>query len=260
MSIATAKPSLKELARVPHYFIDHIDITEGYSVGKYEKEFDQKLTQYFNHNDIGIVVGGTGLYIKAILEGLDDFNDIDVEVKNNLQASYEQKGTEYLQELLQKLDPNYYAQVDQHNPRRLIRALEVCLNTGMPYSDFLAKKEKKILNCIPIMIGLELPRKEMYAHIDQRVVQMIDDGLIAEVTNLHHQRGLAALDTVGCTEIFDYLDGKHSKEEAIALIQRNSRRYAKRQLTWFKKYGEWQWFLPTQRDEVIAYIERNFVG
>ena len=240
ISIGTAKPSNEELSAVPHYFINSHSITEVVSAGDYEKQALALLDQLFKTNDEVILVGGSGLFIKAVCEGFDAFPDPTPGIREQLNQQFEEKGIEYLQEALKLADPEYYEQVDLNNPQRMIRALEVFESTGQPYSSF----RKSTLNSRPFAVkkfGLTLPRDVLYQRINQRVDGMVAQGLIEEVSSLLPSRNLNALQTVGYSELFDYFDGKTSLETAIELIKQNTRRYAKRQMTWFAKDKEIIW-------------------
>lgn len=255
MSIGTAKPSAIELSEVNHHFINLKSIIEPYSVGHFEQECKAALDVYFQTNDMAILVGGTGLYIKALLDGMDDFPEITSEITMKVQNIYETEGIKGLQLELEKLDPDYYMMVDIHNQRRLSRALEVCYVSKMPYSHYLKSKEDHVLGFQPIMILLEMDRDQLYKHINARVDMMIDSGLEAEARNLYTFKHVRALDTVGYKEFFDYFDGKHSYERAVELIKQNSRRYAKRQLTWFRNHGNWEVFNPENVVGITKYIK-----
>jgi tRNA dimethylallyltransferase len=199
------------------------------------------------------MTGGSGLYIDAVCHGFDDIPDIDPSIRKQLILDFEEKGIEYLQESLKKADPVYYDLVDRNNPQRLMRALEVSFGTGNPYSSF-RKNKKNIRDFRIIKIGLERDREELYQRIDQRMELMIEKGLFEEAEKLFPIRHLNALQTVGYSEIFGFLEGKYDKDEAIRLLKRNSRRYAKRQLTWFKRISDMKWFHPDQFKEMLGYI------
>lgn len=254
MSIGTARPTAEEMQGVPHEFVNHISIHETYSAGQYERDAMARIEALFRtHNEL-ILVGGSGLYINAILNGVDEFEEISAEIREQLQAGYSEKGIAYLRDLLQERDPAYYAQVDLNNPQRLIRALEVCLHTGKPYSSF-RKKEKKerFFEAIPILINTE--REVLYDRINRRVDQMMAGGLLNEVKALYPHKQLNALNTVGYKELFDFLDGKCSLQEAVAMIKQNTRRYAKRQLTWFNNQGNFESFGPGDLEKIKAYLD-----
>ena len=240
MSIGTAKPSAEELTAVKHYFIDSLSITETYTAGDYEKQCLELLNELFQVHDVVVLAGGSGLFIKAVCEGFDEFPDADPEVRNRLNNELDDKGLSYLQEKLKAADPEYYQQVDINNPQRVIRALEIFESTGKQYSSF----RKSAGNKRPFRIlkfGLNLPREVLYNRINYRVDIMVQQGLVDEARSLLPYRHLNALNTVGYSELFDYFDGKTDLQTAIALIKQNTRRFAKRQMTWFGKDKEIVW-------------------
>lgn len=254
MSIGTAKPTAEDMQGVPHAFVDHISIHEQYNVGQYERDAIAMIDDLFREHDQLILVGGSGLYINAILNGVDDFEEIPAEIREKLQEDYSEKGIAYLQELLKELDPDYYAQVDLNNPQRLIRALEVCIHNGKPYSSFRTKEKKeRSFEAIPLLINTE--REVLYDRINRRVDAMMASGLLDEVKGLYPHRQLNALNTVGYKELFDFLDGKQTLEEAVAMIKQNTRRYAKRQLTWFNNQGTFESFEPGDLEKIKAYLD-----
>lgn len=260
MSIGTAVPSISELAAAKHHFIQNKSVFENYTVGDYEKEALSKLDELFLTNDYAILVGGSGLYVDAILKGFDEFPEIDTSVRTAVNSSYEKLGIGYLQQKLQELDPTYYAVLNLENPQtlqnpqRMMRFVEVCLGSGKPYSSFLNQKEKT-RNFTPILIGLEADRKIIYNRINQRVDTMMSEGLLAEAKKLYAHRDLNALQTVGYRELFSYFDHAISLEFAIEEIKKNTRRFSKRQLTWFKRNEKTKWFdFETPIEKVISYI------
>jgi tRNA dimethylallyltransferase len=234
MSIGTAKPTPYELSLAKHYFINNLSIADDYSVGDYEKEAIACLDEIYKKSDVAILVGGSGLYINAVCEGLDHFPEISTETKKQVENGYGNQGLSWLQEQLATLDPEYFQQVDQQNPARLRRALEVCLETGLPYSSFRQNKTKA-RNFQPVYRLIELPRQELYVRINARVDNMIAMGLEEEVRSLTPYRHKSALKTVGYEEFFEYFDGKMSLDETVEKIKQHSRNYAKRQITWFKR-------------------------
>jgi tRNA dimethylallyltransferase len=247
MSIGTAKPNNEELAAVKHHFINSISITEKFSVGDYEKQCLQLLDELFETHDKVILVGGSGLFIQAITKGFDDLPVADTAIREQLNTELAEKGIQFLRERLKSADPDYYKQVDLSNPQRLIRALEVFESTGKPFSSY----RKATTNKRPfgvIEIGLDLPREILYDRINRRVDVMANEGLVAEVHSLLPYRHLNALNTVGYSELFDYFDGKTDLYTAIGLIKQNTRRFAKRQLTWFRKDKEIKWLLADRLD------------
>ncbi len=254
MSIGTAKPTELEMSNVPHYFINNKSIHETYNAGQYEKEAIKLLATLFKEHNMVILVGGSGLYINAILNGVDEFEEIPLHIREEINEAYKAKGIHYLQKQLKLKDEAYYHQVDLQNPQRLIRALEVCTHTGKPFSTF-RNKEKKIRDFDSIHLLINSPREILYERINHRVDVMMQQGLLDEVKNLYPYKHLNALNTVGYKELFDYLDGKLTLERAIDLIKQNTRHFAKRQLTWFKHQGDFENFEPTDIDKIKAYID-----
>ncbi len=247
MNIGTAVPTPEELAAVKHHFIQHISIDENYSVGDFEKNAIEQLDKLFTKNNIVIMVGGSGLYADAILNGLDDLPKADILIRALLTEAFEENGISFLQNEFKKLDPEYYNKISIENPQtlqnpaRLMRFIEVSKSSGLPYSRFL-KKKKITRNFKPVIIGLQAERKVMYDRINSRVELMIQQGLIDEAQKLIPYKNNNALQTVGYRELFDYLDGKISRESAIEEIKKNTRRFAKRQITWFKRNPDAVWF------------------
>ncbi len=254
MSIGTAKPSAEEIERGKMQLVDHISIETPYSAGIYEKEAIDIIHDSHEQGQIPILCGGTGLYIKAICEGLDKMPAIEKEIIQTLDEDLEQKGLSVLQAELEAKDPQYYARADIQNSYRVIRALSVIRQTGKPFSSYLSqtKAERKFT---PIYIVLDMERAQLYDRINQRVLAMVEEGLIKEVESLIPYRDLRALNTVGYSEVFEYLDGNVSLDEAINLIQRNSRRYAKRQSTWNRNQITSSSFHPSELSKIISYIE-----
>jgi tRNA dimethylallyltransferase len=256
MAIGTAKPTPEELSQANHYFVDSHSVTDYFSVGEFERQGLELLDHLFKTHDYVIMVGGSGLYIKAICEGFDELPSSSPEIRQKLNAAFEAKGITYLQELLKQLDPDYYNEVDLNNPRRLIRALEVCESTGAPFSSFRkSQPESRPFNCIKI--GIDLPREVLYDRINRRVDDMVIQGLVEEVRSLIPYRDLNALNAVGYSELFDYFDDKTDLETAISLIKQNTRRFAKRQMTWFRKDKAIRWFDPltTAADDILIGCE-----
>ena len=239
MSIGTAKPSLDELNEVPHYFINNKSIEEVYSAGDYEKEIISHLEHYFTKQKIAFLVGGSGMYIDAVCKGLDNLPK-DLAVRNRLNLELKENGIEYLQENLKILDPKHYSIMDLSNSQRLIRALEVCIITSKPYSSLLTST-KKIRSFKMLKFLLHIDKNQLEKNIEKRVDHMVKNGLFQEVESLIDKKKLNALNTVGYKEIFNFFDGDTTKEEAINLIKRNTKKYAKRQMTWFKKDLSYQW-------------------
>ncbi|OFY97920.1 MAG: tRNA (adenosine(37)-N6)-dimethylallyltransferase MiaA [Bacteroidetes bacterium RIFCSPLOWO2_12_FULL_31_6] len=254
LHIGTAKPSEKECSTVPHHFINSHSINDLFNVGKYEQECIYLLTKLFqNHNSL-ILVGGTGLYIDAICNGIDVLPETDIKIRNELENLFAQQGIKALQEKLKEVDIEYYKIVDLNNRHRLIRALEVSLVSGKPYSSF-RKKNIAHRTFTPIKIGLNINREALYDRINKRVDGMIKQGLVEEAKNLFPYKHLNAMQTVGYQELFDHFEGKITLEQAIELIKQNSRRYAKRQLTWFKRDKKITWFEPNEKEKIIDFIK-----
>ena len=235
MKIGTAVPTEEELAAAPHHFIQSKSIEEAYTVADFEKEAMATIEELFDKKDTLIMVGGSGMYADAVMFGMDEFPEVPQEVRNQIRLFYETHGLQGLQELLREKDPKYYTRVDINNPVRLLRALEVCIASDQPYSSFLGQ-ERPARSFVSKMIILHCPRTVLYDKINARVDKMMKDGLEEEAKALIPFKDHAALRTVGYKELFPYFDGKCSLEEAINEIKKNSRRYAKRQITWFKKY------------------------
>jgi tRNA dimethylallyltransferase len=254
MEKGTAKPSISELEAVPHYFINNKSINDVYNIGEYEKEASTLIDQLFKENQVIILVGGSGLYIQALINGLDEFEEIPKNIRTNLINQYQEKGILFLQEELKQRDKKYFQEVDINNPHRMMRALEVCIYTGKPFSEYRTNiKKERNFNAIPILINTS--RIILYEQINRRVDEMVKSGLLEEAKVLFDQRHLNALNTVGYKEIFLFLEDKISFPEAIEKIKRNTRRYAKRQLTWFNHQGNFETFEPTELEKIISYID-----
>ena len=259
MTIGTAVPTEEELAQVPHHFIQHLSIFEDYSVGKFEREAIDFLSSFLKNKNIIIMVGGSGLYNDAILRGLDDFPEVSPQLREELNKLYKSEGITPLQVNLKEIDPSYYDKVDLQNPQRIIRALEVSLSTNIPYSSFLDKKST-IRDFISISIGLNAPREIIYDRINNRLEIMLYQGLLQEIENLFPYRDLNALQTVGYREFFEFWEKKTSLCEAIEKAKMNTRRFAKRQLTWFNKDKSIHWFDFLEKPEkIISFIESKLL-
>ena len=245
MSIGTAVPSAEELAQVKHHFIQHKSIFDPYSVGDFERDAITLLTELFRQHDVVIMVGGSGLYADAVLYGLDDFPEVSTEIRKELDAHYQAQGITYLQTKLKDLDPIQYGRMDIQNPQRMMRALEVCIASGKPYSSFLNRKET-LRDFTNITIGLTAEREVVYNRINDRVELMLENGLLIEAQRLFPYKELNALQTVGYRELFDFFEGKTSLDFAIEEIKKNTRRFAKRQYTWFCKNKDIHWFEISQ--------------
>lgn len=254
MPIGTAQPSAGQLQAVEHHFIASHDLKDNLSCGEYEVQALARLEQLFTTHDYVVAVGGSGLYVRALCEGMDDLPQADESLRAELNRRLTDEGVESLAAQLRELDPVYYETVDRSNPARVVRALEVCLQTGRPYSE-QRTGERRPRPFEIVKIGIDLPREVLYDRIDRRVDQMLADGLEAEARALYPYRALNALQTVGYREFFDYFDGRIGYDEAVELIKRNSRRYAKRQLTWFRRDSEIRWFAPDDDAAIIAHID-----
>lgn len=253
MNIGTAKPTEAEIKGVTHYFINSHSINDDFNVGKYETEAIALLEKLFQTNEKVILVGGSGLYIDAVCKGFDELPEADDEIRNKINLLLKTDGIEGLQKLLKELDINYYNKVDLQNPQRLSRALEVCLTTGKPYSELRKGKIKK-RNFNIIKVGINTSREVLYDRINKRVDEMMKDGLLNEVKSLQAFKHLNALQTVGYKELFDHLENNSDLNSAIQLIKQNTRRFAKRQLTWFHRDEGIRWFEPNQSEEILKYI------
>ena len=260
MTIGTAVPNKSELSAAKHHFIQNKSIFENYTVGDFEKEAIAKIDQLHETNDFVILVGGSGLYVDAVLKGFDKFPDIDSAIRSDINSNYEKLGIGYLQEKLAVLDPDYYSQLIKENPQtiqnpqRMMRFVEVCIGSGKPYSSFLNQKQNS-RKFTTILIGIEAERKTIYNRINQRVEIMMEEGLLAEAKKLHQNKELNALQTVGYRELFTYFDGDFTLAFAIEEIKKNTRRFSKRQLTWFKKNEKTKWFdFETPFEKIINYI------
>ncbi|GAB2812639.1 tRNA (adenosine(37)-N6)-dimethylallyltransferase [Ferruginibacter profundus] len=243
LNIGVAKPSARELQSAPHYFINSHSIQEDVNAVVFEQYALQKIDEVFKQHDTAIMVGGTGLYIKAFCDGIDEVPVVDTAIRESIIAGYQQKGLLWLQEAIEKNDPVYFAQGEIKNPQRLMRALEVKLSSGKSILDFQTR-QKKQRDFNIIKIGLELPREELVKNINQRVDAMMQEGLLEEVKNLEPYKNMNALQTVGYRELFDYFEGNLSLENAVERIKINTRQYAKRQMTWFKKDPQIKWLTP----------------
>ena len=249
MSIGTAVPSSEELAQVKHHFIQHKSIFDTYSVGDFERDAITLLKELFKQHNVVIMVGGSGLYADTVVYGLDDFPEVSPEIRNELNELYQKQGITYLQTRLKDLDPIQYTQMDVQNPQRMMRALEVCITSGKPYSSFLNKKET-FRDFTNITIGLTAEREVVYNRINERVELMLENGLLIEAQTLFPHKKLNALQTVGYRELFNFFEGKTSLDFAIEEIKKNTRRFAKRQYTWFHKNKDINWFEISQLDNL----------
>jgi tRNA dimethylallyltransferase len=256
LNIGTAKPTEEELKLAKHHFINSISIHDTYNVGQFETDAINCLDDIFKKEEVAIMVGGSGLFVNAVCHGMDQLPETDAVLRAELKAELDKNGISSLQQKLALLDPEYYAAVDRSNPHRLIRAIEVCLQTGIKYSE-LRKMEKKERNFTSIKVGFDLEREKLYERINVRVDEMMEAGLFEEAKKFYELRHLNALQTVGYSELFECMDNKVPLEQAIDLIKQNSRRYAKRQLTWFRKDTEIKWFSPENVNEIIEFITQQ---
>lgn len=257
MTIGTAKPTLEERQKIPHYFVDSHSIADDYDAATYAAEALTVIDSLFHQHNEVILCGGSGLYIRGVCDGFDDIPPVPGEVRDALIVEYEKFGVTWLQERMREVDPEALKTMDENNPHRLIRALEVRLHTGASIMSFRTNRKQE-RNFDAIKIGLTLPRDELYLRIDSRMDDMIAKGLFEEARALYPLRHHHALQTVGYQEIFDFIDNKYDYDECVRLLKRNSRRYAKRQLTWFKKDNDFTWFTPYQVDDILSYVNLRF--
>lgn len=254
--IGTAQPDAEQLTAVDHHFIASHEITDEFNCGAYEVAALQRLKELFKHYNIVVAVGGSGLYIRALCEGMDEMPETDAELRKELANKLQQHGLEPLVEQLRELDEVTYNTIDRKNPARVLRALEICLTTGLPCSQIrTGERHQRDFNIVKI--GVDMPRDILYDRINRRVDIMMQQGLEAEAQSVAHLRHCNSLQTVGYREMFDYFDGKATREEAVELIKRNSRRYAKRQMTWFRRDSEISWFSPAEIDEMVVFLENK---
>ena len=253
LRIGTAQPTKEQMQEVKHYFVGTLGLDDYYSASLFEQQVLECLEQQFLTNDYALLSGGSMMYIDAVCDGIDDIPTIDDETRTLMKQRLADEGLEALVEELKRLDPEYYEIVDRQNPRRVVHALEICTMTGKTYTSF-RKREKRQRPFQIIKIGLNRPREELYDRINQRVDQMMADGLLEEARSLYPLRHLNALNTVGYKELFDHLEGRWPLEEAVERIKGNTRRYARKQLTWYKKDERMKWFHPQETEQIISYI------
>lgn len=253
LNIGVARPTEQELQAAPHYFIADRSLHNPLTAGQFEKEALALLEKLFAEHDVVILAGGSGLFVNTLIFGADPMPQADEELRKTLQQNFDEQGIEYLQQELKRLDPIYYEKVDKQNPLRLMRAIEVCLVTGQPYSAQRTNQAKDRF-FKTIFIGLDPKREQLYERINLRVDEMLANGLEAEAKTVYPYKEISALQTVGYQEFFDFFDGKISREEAIGLIKRNSRRYAKRQMTWFRRNENTKWFNSPDTDTIVKYL------
>lgn len=254
LAIGTAQPTKEELAAAKHYFIADREVEDDFNSGKYETEALRLLDKLFKDNEYVVAVGGSGLYIQALCDGMDAMPEANDEVRQQLKERLQDEGLAVLADELRQRDPEYYDRVDRSNPARVMRALEVCIVTGRTYTEQRSgEKAERSFNIIKI--ATDMPRDILYDRINRRVDMMVAEGLVEEARRVYHKRHLNALQTVGYREMFDYFDGITTLDEAIELIKRNSRHYAKRQMTWFRRDTQFSWFAPSDLDTIIAHID-----
>jgi tRNA dimethylallyltransferase len=258
LNIGTAKPTVEEMKGVHHHFVNSHSIDEYFSVGDFERDCLSALDKIFVNNDVALLTGGSGMFIKVITDGIDDMPEADLELRATLKQKLESEGIEPLQKQLEFLDPEYFNSVDKQNSQRIVRALEVCISSGLPYSGF--RNNQKVMRHFNIIkICLSREREVLYRRIDQRMDQMLVNGLIEEAKYLLPFRNHYALQTVGYKEVYEYLDGDISYDEMVRLLKRNSRRYAKRQITWFKNQDDFEWIDADRKNELFEFVERELL-
>ena len=256
LKIGTARPSNKQMSEVKHYFVGTLGMDDYYSASLYEQQVLKLLDELFKTSDYALLSGGSMMYIDAVCNGIDDIPTVDDETRTTLKKRLLMEGLGSLCEELRQRDPEYYEIVDKQNPRRVVHALEICVMTGKPYSSF-RKQEKKARPFRIVKIGLTRPREELYKRINRRVDKMMKEGLFEEAQQMYPKRELNALNTVGYKEMFEYMKGKWTLHEAVERIKGNTRRYARKQLTWYKKDEQIRWFHPDDKEEIISYIEQQ---
>ena len=259
MCIGTAVPSGDELSRIKHHFIQNLSIKDNYSIGQFERDALAKIEALHKNNNAVVMVGGSGMYIDAVCKGLDDFPPVPDAIREELNLRHQNEGLDALKEELMKLDPDYHELVDSSNPHRIIRAIEVCMVSGKPFSSFRKQQAKK-RNFKTVKIILQREREELYHRINKRVDKMMNEGLLEEVKKLYDYKDCNALQTVGYKELFAYFDGEWDLETAIEEIKKNTRRYAKRQMTWFRRDQNNHFFKPENEAEIMAYLKENITN
>ena len=257
LKIGTASPTIEQMRRVPHYFVGSLSLHDYYSASLFEQQVLEILQREFEHSDYALLTGGSMMYIDAVCNGIDDIPTVDDETRETLKRRLADEGLEALVEELRQLDPEYYEIVDKQNPRRVVHGLEICLMTGKTYTSF-RKREIKQRPFRIVKIGLNRDREELYNRINQRVDQMMTDGLLDEAQRLYPMRHMNALNTVGYKEMFAYIDGTWTLEEAVERIKGNTRRYARKQLTWYKKDEQIRWFHPDEIEQIYSYISQDY--
>jgi len=259
MCIGTAVPNADELSRIKHHFIQNLSIEDNYSIGQFERDALAKIETLHKKNNVVVMVGGSGMYIDAVCKGLDDFPPVPDSIREELNLRHQKEGLDALKEELMKLDPDYHELVDSSNPHRIIRAIEVCMVSGKPFSSFRKQQAKK-RNFKTVKIILNRKREELYSRINKRVDEMMTEGLLEEVKKLYDYKDYNALQTVGYKELIAYFDGEWDLETAIEEIKKNTRRYAKRQMTWFRRDPSNHFFKPENKSEIMAYLKENITN
>lgn len=259
MCIGTAVPNADELSKIKHHFIQNLSIKDNYSIGQFERDALAKIEALHKNNNVIVMVGGSGMYIDAVCKGLDDFPTVPESIRKELNLRHKNEGLDALKEELIKLDPDYHELVDSSNPYRIIRAIEVCIVSGKPFSSFRKQQIKK-RNFKTVKIILNREREELYSRINKRVDEMMTEGLLEEVKKLYDHKDCNALQTVGYKELFAYFDGEWDLETAIEEIKKNTRRYAKRQMTWFRRDPSNHFFKPENKSEIMAHLKKNIIS
>ena len=259
MCIGTAVPNADELSKIKHHFIQNLSIEDNYSIGQFERDALAKIETLHKKNNVVVMVGGSGMYIDAVCKGLDDFPTVPESIRKELNLRHKNEGLDALKEELIKLDPDYHELVDSSNPYRIIRAIEVCIVSGKPFSSFRKQQIKK-RNFKTVKIILNREREELYSRINKRVDEMMTEGLLEEVKKLYDHKDCNALQTVGYKELFAYFDGEWDLETAIEEIKKNTRRYAKRQMTWFRRDPSNHFFKPENESEIMAHLKKNIIS
>ena len=259
MCIGTAVPNADELSKIKHHFIQNLSIEDNYSIGQFERDALVKIEALHKNKNVVVMVGGSGMYIDAVCKGLDDFPPVPDSIREELNLRHQNEGLDALKEELMKLDPDYHELVDSSNPHRIIRAIEVCMVSGKPFSSFRKQQAKK-RNFKTVKIILNREREELYSRINKRVDEMMTEGLLEEVKKLYDYKDYNALQTVGYKELIAYFDGEWDLETAIEEIKKNTRRYAKRQMTWFRRDPSNHFFKPENESEIMAYLKENITN
>ncbi len=256
LNIGTAKPDTATLEKIKHHFINNLSIHDYYNASMYEEQVLEALSQLFKNNKYVVMAGGSGLYIDAVCSGIDSYPEADKQLRLELEENYQREGLPYLRNLLKKYDPEYYSRVDLRNPKRMMKGIEISMISGKPYSEYLTAQKKK-RDFEIIRMALNMPRDILYERINQRCDDMLAKGLLSEVEEMEPMKHMNALNTVGYKEFFEHKEGEYPLEEAIRLFKRNTRRYARRQITWFNRSNDYTWFQPLETETIIQYILKN---